>query len=147
MFPISSDTASKLSSDEVNLLANDFYSAYRELPESPSVKAFVSSMLRNTNELSDQDFYKLHELSSNISNLGEGRGCNNFLSSVSDVINLMQQTQLSDKLKSKALVASGDYIYRNQSLIINAFKSVSSDIFNTLRDIAVQMQYMGEKAK
>lgn len=91
VFPISSDTASKLSSDEVNLLANDFYSAYRELPESPSVKAFVSSMLRNTNELSDQDFYKLHELSSNISNLGEGRGCNNFLSSVSDVINLMQQ--------------------------------------------------------
>ncbi|MFQ2234984.1 hypothetical protein ACK32R_04630 [Aeromonas dhakensis] len=147
LVPTSSGTASKLSSDEVNHLVNDFYSAYRELPESPSVKPFVSSMLRNTNELSDQAFYKLHELSSNISNLGEGRGRNNFLSSESDVINLMQQTKLSDKLKSKALVASSDYIYRNQSLISNAFKSVSSDIFNTLRDIGVQMQYMGGKAE
>ncbi|WP_323947547.1 hypothetical protein [Aeromonas hydrophila] len=147
LVPRASDAMSKISSAEVTRLVQDFHSAYKELPESPSIKPFVSSMLRNTNELTDQAFYQLYELSSNVNILDEGRGRNNFLSSESDVINLMQQEMLSDKLKSKALVASSDYIYRNQSLIKNAFESVPIDIFNTLREIGVQMQYIGRRVK
>lgn len=101
LVPRASDAMSKLSSAEVSRLVNDFHSAYKELPESPSIKPFVSSMLRNTNDLTDQAFYHLYELSSNVSTLtlGQGRGRNNFLSSESDIINLIRQTMLSDKAK------------------------------------------------
>lgn len=101
LVPRASDAMSKRSSAEVSRLVNDFHSAYKELPESPSIKPFVSSMLRNTNELTDQAFYHLYELSSNVSTLtlGQGRGHNNFLSSEPDIINLIRQTMLSDKAK------------------------------------------------